>query len=62
MHLSRRLQGDRLKEIGKDFGLGKFSSVGSVVERMKVLIEKDKILRDRVDHLISLIIKSQEQT
>jgi chromosomal replication initiation ATPase DnaA len=62
MYLSRRLRGDRLKEIGEDFGLGKYSSVSSVVERVKVLIEKDKVLKERVDHLISMIIKGQEQT
>lgn len=62
MYLSRRLRGDRLKEIGNGFGLGKYSSVSSVVERVKVLIARDKILRERVDHLISMIVKSQEQT
>ncbi len=61
MYLSRWVRGGRPKEIGKDFGLGKYGSVSSVAERMKVLIDKDKILRDRAGHLISLIIKSQEQ-
>jgi len=43
-------------------GLRKYSSDSSVVERVKALRERDKILRERVDHLFSMIIKSQEQT
>ncbi len=62
IYLARRLRGDTLKEIGKDFGIERYSTVSSVVERMKVGIEKNELLRKRVNHLISIISKSQEQT
>jgi hypothetical protein len=39
-----------------------YSPVISVVERMRVLIGKDKNLRKREEYLIFMIIKSQVQT
>jgi chromosomal replication initiation ATPase DnaA len=51
-----------LKKIAKDFGMSKYSSVSSVIERMKELVAKDRKLRKRVEKLISLLGKSQEQT
>ena len=62
IYLARRLRGDRLKEIGEAFGIGRYSTVSSVVERMKVRMGRDKLLRKKVDHLISTIHMSQEQT
>ena len=60
--LARRLRGDRLKEIGAAFKIDRYSTVSSIVERMKVRIGRDETLRKRVDHLISTIQMSQEQT
>jgi chromosomal replication initiation ATPase DnaA len=62
IYLARRLRGDRLKEIGEAFQIGGYSTVSSIVERMKVRIGSDERLRKKVDHLISTIQMNQEQT
>ena len=62
IYLARRLRGDRLKEIGEAFGIGRYSTVSSVVGRMKARMGRDKLLQKKVDHLISVILMSQEQT
>jgi len=62
IYLARRLREDRLKEIGEAFGIGRLSTVSSVVERMKVRIGSDERLRRKLDHLMSTIQMSQEQT
>ena len=62
IYLARRLRGDRLREIGEEFKIGRYSTVSSIVERMKVRIGNDERLRKRVDHMISTIKMSQEQT
>ena len=60
IYLARHFRGDTLKQIGKEFGLNRYSMVSTMVERMKVLIGRDRILKKRVYHLISIIGKSQE--
>jgi len=62
IYLARRLRGDRLKEIGEAFKIGRYSTVSSIVERMKVRMGSDETLRKKVDHLMSTIQMSQEQT
>jgi hypothetical protein len=62
IYLARRLRGDRLREIGEAFKIGLYSTVSSIVERMKVRIGRDELLRKKVDHLIAIINMSQEQT
>jgi hypothetical protein len=62
IYLVRKLRGDTLKEIGKGFGMDQYSTVSSVVERMKALVKNDKRLEKRINHLLSVIAKSQEQT
>ncbi len=62
IYLTRRLRGDRLKEIGEAFKIDRYSTVSTIVERMKVRIERDERLRKKVDHLMSTIQMSQEQT
>jgi REP element-mobilizing transposase RayT len=62
IYLTRRLRRDSLKEIGQRFGLDKYSSVSSAIERMKALISKDRKLRARVERLFLELSKSQEQT
>ena len=62
IYLARRLRGDRLREIGEAFKISRYSTVSSIVERMKIRITRDERLRKRVDHLISTIEMSQEQT
>jgi len=60
--LTRRLRNDSLKQIGEQFKMHKYSSVSSVIERMRELIAEDRNLRERIEKLILLLSKSQEQT
>jgi chromosomal replication initiation ATPase DnaA len=62
IYLTRRMRGDSLKEIAKEFGMSKYSSVSSAIERMKELVAKDRKQRKKVEKLESLLSKSQEQT
>ncbi len=62
IYLARRLRGDRLKEIGEAFGIGGYSTVSSAVQRVKVGMGEDELLRKRVENLIPIISKSQKQT
>ncbi len=62
IYLTRRLRGDSLRQIAEEFGMRKYSSVSSVIERVKELVAKDRRLRKRAEKLISLLSKSQEQT
>jgi chromosomal replication initiation ATPase DnaA len=50
-----------LKEIGKIFGIRGYSTVNSTVQRVKVGMERDELLLKRIDNLISILSKSQEQ-
>jgi putative transposase len=62
IYLMRHLRGDSLDEIGREFGVAKYSSVSSVIERIKAVIAKDRKLRQRVEELKEEINMSQEQT
>jgi putative transposase len=62
IYLIRKLRGDTLNKISDYFGMDKYSSISSVVERMKALVVEDAILREKVEKLLWLIAKSQEQT
>jgi putative transposase len=59
IYLSRRINGERLKEIGREFGIKKYSSVSSIIERMKSEILKSRDLKARVKRLEAVLIKSQ---
>ena len=62
IYLTRRLRGDSLKQIGEQYRMNKYSSVSSVIERMKVLIAQDRRLKKKIESLIQAISKNQEQT
>jgi len=62
IYLNRRLRGDSLKQIAEQFQVKKYSSVGSVIERIKAAMENDRRLRSRIEKLVSALSKSQEQT
>ncbi len=47
IYLARRLRRDRLKEIGKAFGIDGYSTVNSAVQRMKVGMDKDELLQKK---------------
>ena len=60
IYLIKRLRGDTLKEVGKIFGIEKNSTVSSVVERLKLEIERNKNLNKRIGSLRDKLTKSQE--
>ncbi len=62
IYLMRHLRGDILEEIGREFKIAKYSSVSSVVKRMKGMMAKDGRLRKRSMELKEEINMSQEQT
>ena len=51
-----------MNEIGDQFQMNKYSSVSSIIERVKVLIASDRRLKDNVENLILRLSKSQEQS
>jgi len=59
--LNRGRQGEAIFQEAKDCETF-LQKVSSVVERMKANLGRDKKLAGRVRSLVSLIIKSQEQT
>ena len=58
MYLMRYLRGDTLSTICKEFGLKKDSSAGSIVDRVKKQILKDKQFRNNVERIKKTINKS----
>ena len=58
MYLMRHLRGETLSAICKEFGLKKDSSAGSIVDRVKKQIIKDKQLRAKVGEIQKIISKS----
>ena len=61
MFLIRRLRGEKLDEIGRQFGLSKFSSVSSAIGKMKREISADRKLRMRVENIEKMLNNSQKQ-
>ena len=61
-YLTRQLRGDSLKRIGGYYQMGKYSSVSSVVERVKRKLAEDRKLRGKLEKLLFQLSKSQEQT
>ncbi|MBN1907334.1 MAG: transposase [Deltaproteobacteria bacterium] len=62
IYLVRRLKNAKLKQVGEQFGIEKYSTVSSIVERVKHEMEIDKGFKNRVQILHEKIIKSQRQT
>jgi chromosomal replication initiation ATPase DnaA len=58
----RKIRRDRLKEIGELFGIGKYSSVSSMIEWNKQRLKTDRSLRKRINELYRSIINSQKQS
>ena len=61
IYLVRRYTGATLESIGREFNMKKYSSVGSVIERVRMQILEDKSLRKRIAELEKKLIISQEQ-
>ncbi len=62
VYLIRHLRNDTLKDVGKQFGIEKYSTVSSIVERVKYEMKVDKSLKKRIQDLADKITKSQRQT
>jgi putative transposase len=62
IYLVRRLKNDTLKKVGERFSIEKYSTVSSIVERVKHEMNIDKGFKNRVQILHEKIIKSQRQT
>ena len=62
IYLIRRFRQDSLSEIGLQFKIEKYSSVSSIIERVKNQLQIDRTLRKRINELGLMINKSHEQT
>jgi putative transposase len=62
IYLSRQLRGNKLAEIGEEFGIGNYSTVSTIIERMKSRISKDRRMKKRVQDLMDDLKMSQKQT
>ena len=62
VYLIRYLRNDTLKQVGEQFGIAKYSTVSSIVERVKHEMKINKGLKKRVEDLTETITKSQRQT
>ena len=47
----RHFTGESLERIGQEVNVDKYSTVGSIIERMRMQISRDKKLRKRVEGL-----------
>jgi chromosomal replication initiation ATPase DnaA len=59
IYLIRSMRSDPLMRIGARFGLTQYSSVSSVVLRVKTKMQKDKKFKERLAHIESKILKGQ---
>jgi len=61
IYLARHLRGEKLEEIGRQFGISKYSSVSSVIEKMKRDMSAERKLRVRVKNIEKTLNNSQQQ-
>jgi len=61
-NVARRQRKDRLKEIGEAFQMNTYSSVSSVIERLKAALVADKKLRRRLETISRIVAKRQKPT
>jgi len=59
IYLARKRCGLRLDEIGREFGLEKYSSVSSIVTRTEKQLSRDKQMRNRISKISEKIAKRQ---
>ena len=62
VYLIRYLRNDSLKDVGKVFGIERYSTVSSIVERVKQEIGKNSKFKKRIHELTYNINKSQRHT
>jgi REP element-mobilizing transposase RayT len=61
VYLMRHLRNDTLNQVGRQFGIKKYSTVSSIVERVKHDMNVRKEFKKRVEEIADKIIKSQRQ-
>ncbi len=59
IYLIRSMRAEPLMRVGANFGLNQYSSVSSVVTRVKAKLQKDRKFKDRLEHIESNIFKGQ---
>ena len=62
VYLIRYLRNDTLKKVGEQFDIVKYSTVSSIVERVKHEMKTDRVFKKRIQDLVDKITKSQRQT
>jgi putative transposase len=62
IYLFRKLRQSHLKEIGEYFRIKKYSSVSSIIERLKARMNADRKLKSRVNKISDILLKRQGQT
>ena len=62
VYLIRRLRNDTLKQVGEQFGIEKYSTVSSIVEKVKSEMKADKGLEKKIRNLAENITKGERLT
>jgi len=62
LFLIRKRRRDRLKMIRRQFGMEKYRSLDSIIERIKQRMLKERSLKKRIGRIAKKILKSREQT
>jgi hypothetical protein len=62
IYLARTIKGDSLKQIGEDFGVEKYSTVGSAIARVKAKIQNDQMVAGKIEKIIKELDKSQKKS
>ena len=61
IYLVRRLCRMTLPQVGRELGVENYSTVSSVVQRVKTRIEDDRRLLKRLDEIVKKAVKSQKR-
>ncbi|MCP4374395.1 MAG: transposase, partial [Deltaproteobacteria bacterium] len=51
IYLTRLLRRDTLKEIGKEFKISNYSTVSSIIEKVKIDLDSDRNMRKQVEKI-----------
>ena len=62
IYLVHRFCCKTLPSVGKEFGITNYSTVSSVVQRVKVRYKRDKYLLKEIEIIKKRIVKGQKQT
>jgi len=61
IYLVRQLCCLTLPSVGQEFGINNYSTVSSVVQRVKLRVESDKKLQKEVDSIREKVLKGQKR-